>query len=382
MTRMLAILTLGLVSSVSSLCASVPPAPETAASADESACDHAGSAQFICGPLNTEDLVALPGTHWVIASSFVGPRNDKSGHLYLLSTVDRSWKTISLSAVGMAADKTLYGNCPSRPTEQSFRSHGLGLRDNGNGSFVLYAINHGGRESIEIFSIDLPGGAREPRLAWIGCVVPPADVKLNAVAPISGDGFTITKFSDKDDKNVVRRIAGREITGHLLEWHPATGWKVVAGSQMSGPNGIVASPDGQWYYIAEWAASRLVRLSRNRIPVRRDTLELGFSPDNLRFDTQGRILVTGQRVTPSSRILECLAVDRAVCPIAFEAIRVDPESLASEPLLRNSGSSAFGAATVTLDTGSEFWVGTFRGDRIAVFRYPIADDEASEKDVR
>ena len=40
----------------------------SAPAAAQASCDPAGGLTFICGLTNAEDLVALPGTPWIIAS--------------------------------------------------------------------------------------------------------------------------------------------------------------------------------------------------------------------------------------------------------------------------------------------------------------------------
>ena len=35
-------------------------------------CNPAGKLDFVCGPLNSEDLVQVPGTQWIVASGMDG----------------------------------------------------------------------------------------------------------------------------------------------------------------------------------------------------------------------------------------------------------------------------------------------------------------------
>jgi sugar lactone lactonase YvrE len=70
-------------------------------------------------------------------------------------------------------------------------------------------------------------------------------------------------------------------TGDVWEYHAATGWKRVPGSEGTAPNGLEISKDGQWLYVAGWAEEKLTRLSRGQMPVKKDVIELGFRPENL-----------------------------------------------------------------------------------------------------
>ncbi len=47
--------------------------------------------------------------------------------------------------------------------------------------------------------------------------------------------------------------------GELWEWQPDDGWTEVPGSEWNGPNGLVSSPDGRWFYIGGWGTNSLVR---------------------------------------------------------------------------------------------------------------------------
>ena len=47
-----------------------------------------------------------------------------------------------------------------------------------------------------------------------------------------------------------------ERNGELWEWHTASGWQKVPGSESSGANGIEISPDGRTRASPHGAASR------------------------------------------------------------------------------------------------------------------------------
>jgi hypothetical protein len=50
--------------------------------------------------------------------------------------------------------------------------------------------------------------------------------------------------------------------------------------------------------------------------------------------------------------------------------KIDPEKMTYREIINTPTSAAVAAATVAIQIGTEFWVGSFRGDRIA--RYPAA----------
>jgi hypothetical protein len=113
-------------------------------------CAPSGGLSFICGVQNPEDLVQVPNTRWLVASGMA----PGSG----LHIVDAQAKTArNLYAAGsqrVRADRTKYGNCPGPLDPSQAVLHGLSLRASPDGRFTVYATNHGGRESIEVFELN------------------------------------------------------------------------------------------------------------------------------------------------------------------------------------------------------------------------------------
>jgi len=46
---------------------------------------------------------------------------------------------------------------------------------------------------------------------------------------------------------------------------------------------------------------------------------------------------------------------------------IDPKTLKTTEVLTQTNTPEFGSGTVTVQVGKELWVGSFRGDRIAIF---------------
>src|SRR4029453_769374 len=136
---------------------------------------------FICGVQNPEDLVLVPNTRWMLASG-MGPGSG----LHLVDT--RAKKVTTVYGVGTAtarADKTKYANCPGPLDPKLAVLHGLSLRETSNARHTVYATNHVGRESVEVFELD--AALPVPTATWIGCVLLPKDMGANSVASF-GDG--------------------------------------------------------------------------------------------------------------------------------------------------------------------------------------------------
>src|SRR5215475_8518674 len=118
-------------------------------------CAPSGNIQYVCGQEAPEDLVLIPGTEWVLASSYGG-----NGGIRLISVRDKT-STIAYPSASAKErfDRKTYDTCPGPPEEADkakFTTHGLALRAGKNLS-TLYAVHHGKRESIEVFEVNSRG---------------------------------------------------------------------------------------------------------------------------------------------------------------------------------------------------------------------------------
>jgi SMP-30/Gluconolactonase/LRE-like region len=329
-------------------------------------CNATGNLGFVCGPLNSEDLIQVPGTAWIVASGMDGGAAGMRGSLHLVNASDKSWRVLFPGkAPQMRWDKASYGDCPSPPDLAKFSAHGLNLRPASDGTDKLYVVNHGGRESIEVFVLDAK--TAEPTVTWAGCAVMPGHTWPNSVAPLPDGGMVVTDMFDPKDPKASNKMNAGEDTGAVYEWHPNTGFTLVPGSRMSGNNGIEVSPDGKWIYVAAWGNKSVVRLSRGGGgPAKRDMLTAGFLVDNLRWAPDGQLLVAGQNV-PAKQVFACFESHAPRCTQPWRIDRWDTAAMTLTPVASEGGGPDFGDATVGLQVGDNIFVGTFRGDRIAYF---------------
>jgi sugar lactone lactonase YvrE len=317
-------------------------------------CTPAGAVQFVCGLQAPEDLVALPGDQWVVAGAYAG-----RGGIYLIRAKDRS--TVFAYPAEKAVerfDAKTYNACPGPPdaaTKAKFQTHGLFLLSGANQVHRLFVVLHGGRESVEVFEVD----ARQatPVVTWVGCAVAPDPIGLNSVRGLPDGGFIATNFLARGggggfgSPGMKAMMAG-EKNGELWEWHTASGWQKLAGSEAAGANGLEMSQDGRTLYIAAWGTQSFFRLSRGQATPVRQEVPLGFRVDNIRWARDGSILAAGQGAKTTN------------------VVKIDPGTLAVREILRHTDAPEFGAGTVALEVGNELWVGSFRGDRLAVFPMP------------
>jgi hypothetical protein len=318
------------------------------------ACAPAGKVRYLCGLKNAEDLAPLPGSPFMIVSGMSGS-GAKAGELYLVDTRARRFSVLEPDLSG--PPRKPYADCPGAPPAAVLAPHGLALRPGRAGRHLLYAVNHGGRQSVELFQVDARSGA--PKVRWIGCVVMPKDVNPNSVAPTPEGGFVVTKFDANDAEGFPAMAAGKA-TGSVLDWEPGKGFRQIPGSVLSGDNGVVVSPDGRWVFVNAWPEKRVVRLARRGAGAPASAA-VDFMPDNLHWAGDGRILVAGQ-VADMKTLLDCKA-ER--CPHDWAVVRLDPKTMRTAPVLRERGTQAFSDATGAVQVGTEVWVGTYRGDRLA-----------------
>ena len=118
---------------------------------------------YVCGTEKPEDVVALPDTRWLIASGFAS-----GAGLKLVDTTARhATRWYAGGAVQHRPDPRWMRTCPGALDPALFNARGLSLRATGPGSWRLLVVNHGGRESIEMFDIAAIGDAA-PTLTWRG----------------------------------------------------------------------------------------------------------------------------------------------------------------------------------------------------------------------
>lgn len=300
---------------------------------------------FVCGLINVEDFVPVAGGRWLVGSSY------KAGSVgfYLIDTTAKTAQAVSLSLAAVP-DKS-YAGCAA-PDLKGLMTHGLDAVAGAGDSALLYAVNHGGRESVEVFRLHPAQAAAQ----WIGCAILPEGASGNAVAHLPHGAFAVTKFLDTRDAQSFQHLMSGERQGAVYLWKPGAGFSEVPGSRFAGDNGIVASADGRFLYVNAYGSSEIYRVPLSG-HAGATSVKVDFHPDNLRWAPDGKIFVTGQfltmqTLTPGSRH-------------GWETALLDPRTMTTREVLREPGLAAFDDATSTVQVGSTLWFCTFRGDRVA-----------------
>lgn len=317
-----------------------------AVSGGPASCAPAGDLSFVCGLANVEDLLPVDGGRWLVAGSY----KQGSAGLYL---IDPSAKTARGAMLSLASKPDpIYAGCAA-PDLKLLTTHGLDVVPGSGGTSTVLAVNHGGRESIEVFRLNAAQGSAQ----WVGCVILPPGTSGNSVAALPKGGFAVTKFLDPGDKQAFQHIMAGEVNGVVYLWTPGKGFSEVPGTQLSGDNGIAASPDGKWLYVNAYGSREVYRVPLSG-KGERSSVKVDFNPDNLRWAPDGGLFVTGQFINPQ-------APPGANARHGWATVRLDPQTLETTLLVKEPGLAEFDDATSAVQVGQTLWFGTFRGDRVA-----------------
>jgi hypothetical protein len=316
---------------------------------------------FVCGLHHPEDIVRLPGTPWIVASSInftMGnpPSNIGPGPLSAIRIDTHAVRRLYPTASSVADwDRENYRDCPAPPS--MFSSHGLNVRPLGKGKYRLYVANHGSRESVEVIDVTVRG--ERLNATWRGCMrvsVKDLGIWPNAVVPLPDGGVALAGYN-------------------VAIWHSGRGWEKFQSYQGMKPgehdgvgfaNGVEVSRDGRWIYIADTGRTSVIRVPVGGGP--QTEMKLSFVPDNLRWGEDGLLYVAGP-IFPKwteSEAHRCYA--QAICVTGIGVASIDPQTLAVNDVVHDEVGikDKFGTPTTALQMGTQLWISTSRGDRVMI----------------
>lgn len=307
---------------------------------------------YICNLVVPEDILTIGSTGLLLVSGHRAP-----GHLYLIDPLTLAQSELIHNATfTMQHDMRAYPDCPGPLNLQAFDTHGLSLAETSPRHFSLYTTSHGEREAIEIYDLDLRGAL--PVLTWKGCVLLQQDSYHNSVARLADGGFVATRMRDQNFRPGGGVPAG--ITGHLVEWHPGGQPQMLAGTELSLPNGIDVSKDERYIYVAAIGSQELVRFDRQTTPMTKRVASVPIRPDNIHWSSNGKLLTAGPNyVAPT-------VCSGAGCATGWSVLEVDPETLAFSRLGGADQTAAMQGVSSAMRVGDDIWVSS-NSDRIARF---------------
>jgi hypothetical protein len=336
-----------------------------AAAADKPACAPAAGLTFICGLQNPEDLVLVPGTRWLLTSGMAPGAG--------LTLVDTQGKTVrKLYGPGTAdarVDRTRFASCPGPLDPKQALLHGLALRPAAQGRYTVYATNHGGRESVEVFELSAGSAGAAPSVTWIGCVLLPPKLAANSVAAFS-DGTLVATVLILPGRTFEDAFAMRN-TGIVLQWTPGTpAFVELKGTELVANNGIETSPDDREFYVASTPTRRIYAFSRAKPgagPLRFAQLK-DFGPDNVRWTADNRLITAGlidDEPACGGRPKDEKGIR---CPMGYAVVTIDPKTMTATEIARGARTPAFTGTAMAAVVGNELWLGSFLADRLAYRR--------------
>jgi hypothetical protein len=324
-----------------------PPPPPLAE------CGAHGDQEILCGTRSPEDLELIPGGRMLIVSQMVNNRGTpgEGAGITLFDPSQKTFTKISLSAEpvkdwGEAA-------CPG-PIGDKLVPHGISLAKRAGGQLELYVVNHGGRESIEMYELKQAGPSWS--LVWHGCVV--STQPYNDVAAMADGGFVATHPT-------ALQTPGMDLftgapSGYVSRWIPGKGESELPGTRFGYPNGVIASADGRFAYYNAWTAREVHKydLKANREVA---AVKLDFMPDNLTWAGSGRILAAGIKSARG----ECPAGSGTPCQQATGVAELDPAKMTVRKVFESETRPApISGVSVALEAGNAIYIGAFQGDRL------------------
>src|SRR5579872_6413269 len=192
-----------------------PPQP---AGPPLASCGVHGDIEVLCGTRSPEDLELTPDGKYLIATQFVNQGRNTTPPGLGMALFDLQKKTFTKMAVTDAPDKS-WGDaaCPG-PIGDALVSHGESLAKRKNGAWALYVVNHGGRQSIEMYELKKASGGWV--LVWRGCEVAAHD--YNDVAILPDGGLVGTYPTGLNNGGQGGPFSGG-VTGYVARWEPGKG---------------------------------------------------------------------------------------------------------------------------------------------------------------
>lgn len=335
-------------------------------------CAPAEGVNFVCGVENPEDIVPVPGTHWLITSGM-----KPGGGLKLVDADSKTARPLYTGAQNeLRPDKQMYPHCPAAPDPKTFNTHGIYLRQTGPAQYNLYAVSHSPYEAVQVFRVEMQGNA--PALSWSGCVPGLPGYVGNGVAAYS-DGTILVTVSDRPGTTKAQELAGILI-GNVLTWSPGdAGFSVLRGAILAGDNGLEISPDEKEFYVGGFGSGVIGVYSRsNPAQPLRTTKAPGFMPDNLRW-SGNRLLAAGpmfdEPACGGTRLGVVTSPTRTACHRGYMVAELDPTSMTWTVVDYSGPNPEMNGVASGVIVGKTLWIGSNTSEGVAYRTLPEPPQE-------
>lgn len=333
-----------------------PPAPPLME------CGVHGDIDILCGTRSPEDLELTPDGKFIIVSQFVGgPAGAGIAGLVLFDPAKKTFTKLTPASEPLKD----WGDpaCPG-PIGDALRPHGISLSKRSSGAIQVYVVNHGGRESIEMFELKPAGAASS--LAWHGCVV--STQAFNDVAAQPDGGFIATHPTALQPQPAPGQAKGAPAfdlfsgaaSGYVSRWIPGKGEQELQGTRAGYPNGVLASADGRYMYFNAWTAKEVHKYD---LKAGKETgvVKLDFMPDNISWTAKRTMLAAGVKGARGN----CPPAGSTPCIQGFGIAEIDPGKMTAKTVFDSEGKGALiSGVSEALEVGNSIYVGAFQGDRI------------------
>jgi hypothetical protein len=325
-------------------------------------CEPTAGLRFLCGLQNPEDVVLVPGTRLLLTSGMA-----PGAGLNVVDTQAKTARKLYGPGTSNVRADARFANCPGPLDPAQAVLHGLALRPAPGGRWTVYATNHGGRESVEVFELTFGnvGATRIVSASWIGCVLLPPKLAANSVAAFS-DGTLVATVLIVPGKTFADAFALRK-TGIVLQWTPGTPRFVeLKGTELVANNGIETSPDDREFYVASTSTKRVYAFSRAKPgagPQRFAQLK-DFGPDNGRLVADR--LITAGLIDDEPACGGKPKNEAGIrCPMGYAVASIDPRTMTATEIARGPRTPAFTGTAMAALVDNELWLGSFFADRLA-----------------
>jgi len=331
-------------------------------------CGVHGSIEILCGTRSPEDLELTPDGRFLLVPQFVTPRgNTPPGQgLTLFDLIAKLYSKLPVTAEPTKG----WGDpaCPG-PIGDALVPHGISLLKRRDGAQQLFVVNHGGRQSIEMYELKPAAGAWTA--LWRGCV--PTMYEFNDVAALPDGSFIATHPTALRTPGDTTDLFAGKPSGWVARWTPNKGEEELPGTRAGYPNGVLVSADGRFMYFNAWTAKEVHKYD---LKANQETgvVKLDFMPDNITWTNNStgarKMLAAGVK---SSRG-ECPANSGTPCIQTFGVAEIDPAKMTARTVFDSESASGgkpalISGVSVALQVGGSMYIGAFQGDRLVKLEY-------------